>query len=41
MTSGKDRSLLRPGNGPQVLATLNDLVVGSLNREGYTNHAAV
>lgn len=40
VTLGEDRSLLRHGNGPQVLATLNDLVVGLLNREGHTNHAA-
>jgi predicted transposase YbfD/YdcC len=40
VTLGEDRSLLRCGNGPQVLAILNDLVVGLLNREGHTNHAA-
>ena len=40
VTLGEDRSLLRRGNGPQVLASLNDLVVGVLLREGHTNHAA-
>jgi predicted transposase YbfD/YdcC len=40
VTLGEDRSLLRCGNGPQVLASLNDLVVGLLSREGHTNHAA-
>jgi predicted transposase YbfD/YdcC len=40
VTLGEDRCLLRRGNGPQVLATLNDLVVGLLLREGHTNHAA-
>lgn len=39
VTLGEDRSLLRRGNGPQVLATLNDLTVGLLRREGYTNVA--
>ena len=40
VTLGEDRSLLRQGNGPQILASLNDLVVGLLYREGHTNHAA-
>ena len=40
VTLGEDRSLRRRGNGPQVLATLNDLTVGLLHREGHTNHAA-
>jgi predicted transposase YbfD/YdcC len=40
VTLGEDRSLLRRGNGPQVLATLNDLTIGLLVREGQTNHAA-
>jgi hypothetical protein len=40
VTLGEDRSLLRRGNGPQVFATLNDLVVGLLHRTGHTNHAA-
>jgi len=40
VTLGEDRSLLRRGNGPQVLATLNDLTVGLLRREGHTNVAA-
>jgi predicted transposase YbfD/YdcC len=39
-TLGEDRSQLRRGNGPQVLATLNDLAVGRLLREGRTNAAA-
>lgn len=39
VTLGEDRSLLRRGNGPQVLAILNDLTVGLLRREGYTNVA--
>ena len=38
-TLGEDRCLLRRGNGPQVLATLNDLTVGLLLREGHTNAA--
>jgi hypothetical protein len=40
VTLGEDRSRLRRGNGPQILATLNDLTVGLLLREGYTNVAA-
>ena len=40
VTLGEDRSLLRRGNGPQVLVTLNDLTVGLLRREGHTNAAA-
>jgi hypothetical protein len=40
MTLGEDRSRLRRGNGPQVLAILSDLVVGLLHQEGHTNHAA-
>jgi predicted transposase YbfD/YdcC len=40
VTFGEDRSRLRRGNGPQVQATLNDLSVGLLLREGHTNHAA-
>ncbi len=40
VTLGEDRSLLRRGNGPQVLATLNDLTVGLLLREGHQNAAA-
>ncbi len=40
VTLGEDRSLLRRGNGPPVLATLNDLTVGLLRREGHTNAAA-
>lgn len=40
VTLGEDRSLLRRGNGAQVLATLNDLTVGLLLREGHTNAAA-
>ena len=40
VTFGEDRGLLRRGNGPQMLATLNDLVVGLLLREGHTNAAA-
>ncbi len=39
VTLGEDRSLLRWGNGPQVLATLNDLPVGLLLREGHRNAA--
>ena len=39
VTLGEDRSLLRRGNGPQVLAILNDLTLGLLRREGYTNVA--
>ena len=40
VTLGEDRSQLRRGNGPQVLASLNDLTVGLLLREGHTNAAA-
>lgn len=40
VTLGEDRSLLRRGDGPQVLATLNDLTLGLLLREGHTNVAA-
>jgi len=40
VTLGEDRSLIRRGNGPQVLATLNDLTIGLLRREGHTNAAA-
>jgi predicted transposase YbfD/YdcC len=40
VTFGEDRSLVRRGHGPQVQATLNDLSVGVLMREGHTNHAA-
>jgi predicted transposase YbfD/YdcC len=40
VTLGEDRSLLRRGHGPQILATLNDLTVGLLLREGHTNAAA-
>ena len=40
VTLGEDRSLLRRGNGPQVFATLNDLTLGILLREGHTNAAA-
>jgi predicted transposase YbfD/YdcC len=40
VTLGEDRCLLRRGNGPQVLATLNDLTLGILAREGHTNAAA-
>jgi predicted transposase YbfD/YdcC len=40
VTLGEDRSQLRRGNGPQVLATLNDLTVGLLLREGHRNAAA-
>jgi predicted transposase YbfD/YdcC len=39
VTLGEDRSLLRRGHGPAVLATLNDLTVGLLLREGHTNVA--
>jgi predicted transposase YbfD/YdcC len=40
VTLGEDRSQLRRGNGPQILASLNDLTVGLLLREGHTNAAA-
>ena len=40
VTLGEDRSLLRREQAPQVLATLNDLTVGLLLREGHTNAAA-
>ncbi len=40
VTLGEDRSLLRRGHGPQILAILNDLTVGLLLREGHTNAAA-
>lgn len=37
---GEERSLPRRGQGPQVLATLNELTIGLLLREGQTNAAA-
>lgn len=40
VTLGEDRSLLRRENGPLILATLNDLTVGLIRREGQTNAAA-
>jgi predicted transposase YbfD/YdcC len=40
VTLGEDHSLLRRENGPLILATLNDLTVGLLRREGQTNAAA-
>jgi predicted transposase YbfD/YdcC len=39
VTLGEDRSLLRREHGPQVLATLNDLTVGLVLRDGHTNLA--
>jgi predicted transposase YbfD/YdcC len=39
-TLDEDRSLLRQGDGPQILATLNDLTVGIALRDGHTNVAA-
>lgn len=40
VTLGEDRRQLRREHGPQILATLNDLTVGLLLREGQTNAAA-
>jgi predicted transposase YbfD/YdcC len=40
VTLGEDRCLLRRGNGPQVVATLNDLTLGIVVREGHANLAA-
>src|SRR5207253_1996400 len=40
VTLGEDRSRLRRENGPLILATLNDLTVGLLRREGQANAAA-
>lgn len=40
VTLGEDHRLLRRGNGPQGLATLNDLTVGLLLREGDRKAAA-
>lgn len=39
VTLGEDRGLLRRGNGPQVMATLNDLTLGLVMRAGHTNAA--
>lgn len=39
VTLGEDRGLLRCGAGPQVMAILNDLALGLVAREGYTNVA--
>lgn len=39
VTLGEDRCQLRRGNGPQVLAILNDLTLGLLAGAGYTNIA--
>ena len=39
VTLGEDRSQLRRENGPQIFASLNDLTVGLLLREGHTNVA--
>ena len=39
VTLGEDRGLLRTGNGPQVMATLNDLTLGLVARAGHTNAA--
>jgi len=40
VTLGEDRCQLRRGQGPQVLAILNDLTLGLLAREGHRNAAA-
>lgn len=40
VTLGEDRSLLRRGHGPRILAILNDLTLGLLAREGHGNAAA-
>ncbi len=39
VTLGEDRGLLRRGNGPQVMATLNDLTLGLVARQGQRNVA--
>jgi predicted transposase YbfD/YdcC len=39
-TLHEDQSLLRRGDGPHVLATLNDLTVGLALQDGHTNLAA-
>ena len=39
VTLGEDRGLLRMGNGPQVMAILNDLTLGLVSRAGHTNVA--
>ncbi len=39
VTLGEDRGLLRRGNGPQVMASVNDLVLGLMARKGHTNVA--
>jgi predicted transposase YbfD/YdcC len=39
-TLGEDRSQVRSGNAPQVMAALRNLVLGTLRREKVTNIAA-
>ncbi len=39
VTLGEDRGLLRSGNGPQIMAILNDLTLGLVIRAGHTNMA--
>ena len=39
-TIGEDRSQVRTGNAPQVMAALRNLVLGTLRREKVTNIAA-
>jgi len=39
VTLGEDRGLLRMGNGPQIMAILNDLTLGLVARAGHTNVA--
>lgn len=34
---GEDHGVLRRGNGPQVVASVNDLTLGLVAREGHTN----
>jgi predicted transposase YbfD/YdcC len=36
----EDRSQIRTGNGPRVMASLRNLAIGALRRQGHTNIAA-
>jgi len=39
VTFGEDRGRLRRGNGPQIMASVNDLTLGVMARERHTNMA--
>lgn len=40
VTFDEDRSQIRTGNGPRVMATLRNLAIGALRIAGHTNIAA-